>query len=67
MSADNGAILRKRSNGKFVLQFYFMSDDDLPDPEVGGEVFDTLEEAVGAYQKNQEGDYPTEYGLSVHI
>lgn len=30
MSADNGYVLRKKENGKFVLHHYFASADEYP-------------------------------------
>lgn len=63
MSSD-GLIIRINKAGKYVLQEYNASADDLPDLESAerNEIFDTLEEAVLA-----SSDYDTEYGLKVDI
>lgn len=70
MSADNGFVIRKNVEGKFVLQEYCASADEFP-PIERGISFDTLEKAVLAYAKTEaeyasEG-YPVEYGLRVYI
>lgn len=66
MSADNGYILRRNRQGKYVLQMYFDSNDEFPVMEHAkeSEIFDTVEEALLAYSDiNRE--MPVEYGLSV--
>lgn len=69
MSADNGYVLRKNKAGKYVVQHYFASAEEYPDVEVAERVFDTLEEAVLAYEQLEHEMYPytSEYGLSVQI
>ena len=65
MSADNGWVLRKNDQGKFVLHMYFASVNDYPaigDPRA--KVFDTLEEAITWFET--EAGY-SEYGLTTHI
>lgn len=67
MSADNGYIIRKNKDDKFVLQMYFASDEELPsigDPQA--EKFDTLEAAVLAYNELAK-TMIVEYNLMVHI
>lgn len=69
MSADNGTILRRNTNGQFVLHGYFVSDEKYPDvDDDAGMTFNTLEEALGWYENFQKtAAYPDEYGLSVHL
>lgn len=69
MSADNGYILRKNEDEKFVLQMYFASADEYPPIDsLRAQTFDTLEEAVAAYEEIEEkSDIRSEYGLSVQI
>lgn len=69
MSADNGYILRKNKDEKFVLQMYFASAPDYPPIDaVGSTIFNTLEEAVEAYERiESSGAIPIEYGLTVKI
>lgn len=69
MSADNGFIIRKNEDGKFVLQEYGASADDYPSiNHPRAEVFDTLEEAVLKYEKiDEQSWYPIEYNLTVRV
>lgn len=70
MSADNGYVIRQDDNGKYVLQMYFASADKYPNPNNARphERFDTLEQAVLAYQEIESGDmYASEYGLSINV
>lgn len=67
MSADNGYVLRKNEEGKFVLHMYFASADEYPPIDQGGQTFDTLEEAVLAYEEAEDAAYPSEYGLTTYI
>jgi hypothetical protein len=67
MSADNGVVLRQKANGNYVLHHYFASDDEYPPVEVGGEEFSTIEAAVRKHQQNEQGDYPTEYNLTIAL
>lgn len=67
MSADNGYILRKNDEGKFVLQMYFASDEEYPAIDSPrGQTFDTLEDAVRGYEKLQDA-MVIEYGLTVRV
>jgi hypothetical protein len=67
VSADNGYILRKDADGKFVVQMYFASADEYPPIDSPRAYrFDTLEEAVVAVEA-WETDQPTEYGLRTAI
>ena len=69
MSADNGTIVARKSNGKFVLCGYFASDDAGPDFEACKIEYDTLEEATIAYGRKSAMDAAygiyDEYGLRV--
>lgn len=69
MSADNGWILRKNKDEKFVLQMYWASAEEYPPIDsIRAQTFDTLEEAIQAYETIEDAsDIPSEYGLSVHI
>lgn len=69
MSADNGYILRKNKNNKFVLQMYFASAPDYPPIDsLNAAHFNTLEEAIEAYERiESSGSIPIEYGLTVKI
>jgi len=69
MSADNGYILRKNKAGKYALQHYFASADELPNVEKATKVFDTVEEAILHYNalENEASPYASEYGLSVQL
>lgn len=66
MSADNGYYVQRNKAGKIVVQHAFASDDALPDPEVGmpDQVFDTLDEAVNAFQGRADD---TEYGFWLRL
>lgn len=68
MSADNGYVIQMNDQGKYVVQMYFASNDDWPNPNVDQNsipMFDTLEEAVNFYL---EGGEPwSEYGLSFNL
>lgn len=72
MSMDNGYVIRKNSDNKFVLQMYFASCEEYPDIEDERALkFDTLEDAVQKYEELEdsamEHGYPLcEYGLSIH-
>ena len=67
MSADNGYILRRNQDDKYVLQMYFASADEYPKivtgPANGSYIFDSLQGALLCYEMNCE----SEYGLTVHI
>lgn len=69
MSADNGFLLRKNKDGKYVLQMYFASDDTPPSIDSPrAEVFDTVEEAVLRYGQIEANEgMLIEYGLSVDL
>lgn len=69
MSADNGFVLRKDKDEKFVLQMYWASAEDYPPIDsLRVQKFDTLEEAIDAYETIEDAaPIPSEYGLSVHI
>lgn len=68
MSADDGWLLRKDKNEKFVLQHYFASADTLPDINSEHAMrFDTIDEAMIKLDEKESGDYPSEYGLTVNI
>lgn len=66
MSADNGYIIRKNDDDKYVLQMYFASNDDYPPIENAKEddKFDSLTDAVEFYQKH---DFYSEYGLRIDV
>lgn len=67
MSADNGYIIRKNSDGNFVLQMYFASDDELPPIDAENvDLFDTLGAAI-ANVNEVEKLYPSEYGLTITL
>lgn len=69
MSADNGYLLRKNKDGKYVLQMYIASDEAPPaidDPRA--EIFDDVEAAVLRYGQIEANEgMEIEYGLSVQI
>jgi len=69
MSADNGYVIRKNKDNRFVLQMYFASFDDYPDVEdPSAPVFDTLEEAVMKFAEWETDPwFICEYGLSVKV
>lgn len=68
MSADNGFIIRKSSDGKFALQEYCASADEYPDVDGAAWVFDRLEDAIIYYEELEETSiFPSEYGLTVRI
>ena len=69
MSSDNGFLIRKNNAKKFVLQEYCASSDVLPNVEnPRAATFDTLEEAVRAYNNLAHNEaYPIEYGLSIDL
>lgn len=69
MSADNGYILRKNKDEKYVLQMYFASADSYPPIDAANAtIFNTLEEAIEAYERiESSGAIPLEYGLTVKI
>lgn len=68
MSADNGYILRKSEGGEFVLQMYFESADEYPDIATGTMRYNTLDEAIEAYEDMAKDPYwICEYGLDVRI
>ena len=65
MSADNGWLLRRNREGRFVIQMYFASADEYPpitDPNA--KIFDTTDEAIQWYELYS--GY-SEYGLTVNI
>lgn len=66
MSADNGFILRKNKEGKFVLQGYYASAEAYPLVEEGRLKFDTVEEALAKFEEF-ESEWPSEYGLQVRL
>jgi hypothetical protein len=70
MSADDGYVIRKNDAGKFVLQHYFMSNEEYPpigDPRAMR--FDTQLEAEKKYDEidDERVAYgaPIEYGLTI--
>jgi hypothetical protein len=69
VSADNGYILRKNEDNKFVLQTYWASAEDYPPIDAPAALkFDLLEDAVTAYEDLETSDtIPSEYGLTVLI
>lgn len=68
MSADDGWVIRKNEAGKYVLQHYFASDEELPSIDSSrSNHFDTLEEACRQYAKYDNTEYPSEYGLRILI
>lgn len=69
MSIDNGYILRRNKNQKYVLQMYFASADGYPPIDAANAtIFNTLEEAIDAYERiESSGAIPIEYGLTVKI
>jgi hypothetical protein len=67
MSADDGWIIRKNQDHKYVLQHHFISNDSYPPIEdARSNVFDTLEEALNAHFR-AEMACPSEYGLRIFI
>jgi len=64
MSADNGYLLRRNSDGQYVVQMYFDSNDEYPDISLARpeQKFNTLEEAA-TYAEPLE----SEYGLNVQV
>jgi hypothetical protein len=66
VSSDDGWIIRQNASGKYVLQHFFMSSEELPPVEDGGFEYDTLDDAVRQYARFSK-DYPSEYGLSVNL
>jgi hypothetical protein len=72
MSMDNGHIIRKNADGKFVLQQYSMSVESYPDITKArpDQIFDTLEDAIEEYNGDDEypdGKYCDEYGLTIDL
>lgn len=69
MSADNGFILRQRPrDGKYVLQEYCASVDELPPIDAEEEmVYSSVEEAVLAYSEMLRCGLETEYGLKIDL
>lgn len=68
MSADNGWILQLRKDGRYSLQHYMASADELPNPEQSQLTFTTIEGAVMHFAKAEEDAvYKSEYGLSVNF
>ena len=72
MSADNGYLLRKKSDGNWVLQIYFASQDEIPEPSDDLPTYATIKEALIAYQLMEEealrsGYLLSEYGLSMAV
>lgn len=69
MSSDDGYLLRQNKEGKYVLQHYFMSADEYPPIEgaQASQIYDTLEDAVYNYQKQDSDDFRSEYGLTVNV
>jgi hypothetical protein len=70
MSMDDGYILRKNEEEKFVLQHFFMSDEKLPPiNQASALVFDTPEQALRAYEEIETAADPfsSEYNLMVKI
>lgn len=68
MSADNGYILRKNTQGLYCLQEYCASDEQLPKISKTSShmLFRTVEEAIRTFQQITESQI-VEYGLSVDI
>lgn len=69
MSADDGWLLRKDKDHKFVIQHMFMSAEEPPDiNSEHAKRFETIEEALDFYETmDLYTDYPSEYGLIVRI
>ena len=68
MSADNGYILRKRDDGKLVLQMYFASADEYPPIDSPkAKTFKTVLEALDYYEEHQDEDLWSEYGLTIKV
>jgi hypothetical protein len=67
MSADNGWVIRRKDNGKYVLHGYFASDDNYPTISASDLEYNTLEDAVNAFIDSEDSEYPSEYGLSIRI
>ena len=74
MSADNGHVIRRNKDGKYVLQTYFASAEEYP-PIEGvhpSQIFNTLEDALSHYDalKDDALEYGCaldEYGLMVDV
>ena len=73
MSADNGFVIQKNTEGKFTLQLYFASADMYPDADDAPPdmQFDTKAEAALAYE-GVEQMYAAqsafiEYGLTFNV
>lgn len=69
MSADNGWILRRNSEGEFVLQHYFASAEELPDinsasPDMK---FDSALEALMYYEQIEQRAYPFSSGYNLIV
>lgn len=68
MSADNGYLIRENSQGKFVFQMYFQSDDEYPSIDDDRALtFDTLQEAVDYYGRHMHDECVSEHGLKIDI
>ena len=67
VSADNGYILRKQADGKLIIHMYSASADAYPLISSPGQVFNTLEEAIEAYELGQDDEYWSEYGLTIRL
>lgn len=66
MSADNGFILRRTPDNKYVLQQYSASSETLPSIKHGVLVFGDLKGAIDTYEEMQN-QMIIEYGLTVKI
>jgi hypothetical protein len=63
MSSDDGYILRKRSNGDYVLHHYFASGDSYPDiNSATNHVYKSAEEVLMSINGLE-----SEYGLTVQL
>jgi len=63
-----GYIIQVNNQGKYVLQMYSASADQLPSPDAAAaEDFETLEAAVRRYARLDQGDFALEYGLHVNL
>lgn len=66
MSADNAIFVQKNKQGLFVAQHWFMSNDDMPDPEkaAANHTFSTLGELIETMAPEAAD---TEYGFEFFI
>lgn len=69
MSQDDGWIIRVNDSGKYVLQHYFASAEELPhiDSAPLTQRRDSLEGAVRLFHGLEDQAYPSEYGLTIDL